>query len=306
MKKKNKPRIRAVSRSNILISGTVLVVLLSGIYESRGHTAANNVPDHSYIISMNDYNYSPAHMNWHVGDLVTITLVNHSGSHPAKPHEWMVGRNPNTETTAFGPALSDGFKTPFFEGVEIQLVEGTGLTMLMPGAAKLTGIDPKTVLAKDAMDMGNMDMGGMKSAEATGMSMPDNGMGNGMNGEIGTQMATGADAGKMPGQMNGKKNSEPTGDMDMKAPEAKDMSKREMPKGDMPADDTDMGGMNMGGMAMDEHDDEGFMPVMGPRGHVTISFRVPDKLGDWTFGCFQQSGQHYLNGMHGTITVTKG
>lgn len=46
-----------------------------------------------------------------------------------------------------------------------------------------------------------------------------------------------------------------------------------------------------------------FMPVIGPRGSLTFSFTVPDMPGEWTYGCFQQSGQHFLNGMKGTIVV---
>ena len=47
----------------------------------------------------------------------------------------------------------------------------------------------------------------------------------------------------------------------------------------------------------------GFMPVFGPNARLTFSFVVPDKPGDWTYGCFQQDGQHFLNGMKGTITI---
>lgn len=55
-----------------------------------------------------------------------------------------------------------------------------------------------------------------------------------------------------------------------------------------------------------EEDMEGFMPVVGDFGDLTISFTVPDKPGEWEYGCFQQSGQHFTNGMHGTITVVEG
>lgn len=39
-------------------------------------------------------------------------------------------------------------------------------------------------------------------------------------------------------------------------------------------------------------------------GSITLGFTVPDKPGTWEFACFEQSGQHYVNGMRGTVTVT--
>ncbi|MHB8252302.1 MAG: hypothetical protein ACYDEV_01040 [Acidiferrobacter sp.] len=35
----------------------------------------------------------------------------------------------------------------------------------------------------------------------------------------------------------------------------------------------------------------------------SFSFVVPNKLGKWNYACFLQTGQHYMNGMHGTIDV---
>lgn len=37
---------------------------------------------------------------------------------------------------------------------------------------------------------------------------------------------------------------------------------------------------------------------------TTITFTVPeDKVGTWTMGCFQEQGQHYDDGMRGTLIV---
>ena len=47
----------------------------------------------------------------------------------------------------------------------------------------------------------------------------------------------------------------------------------------------------------------GFMPLLGKPSQLTFSFIVPDKPGTWTYGCFQQTGQHFANGMKGTITI---
>lgn len=56
--------------------------------------------------------------------------------------------------------------------------------------------------------------------------------------------------------------------------------------------------MGMGGMSMNQ-----FMAELDPDGSLTFSFVVPDRPGEWEFGCFAQDGQHYLNGMRGTITI---
>ncbi len=46
-----------------------------------------------------------------------------------------------------------------------------------------------------------------------------------------------------------------------------------------------------------------FMVVLEPGGSFTFSFTVPDTPGIWEYGCFQQTGEHYLNGMKGKIEV---
>lgn len=46
-----------------------------------------------------------------------------------------------------------------------------------------------------------------------------------------------------------------------------------------------------------------FMSVLMPGGQLSFSFTVPNKPGRWTFACFQQNGQHYLNGMQGVVNV---
>lgn len=38
-------------------------------------------------------------------------------------------------------------------------------------------------------------------------------------------------------------------------------------------------------------------------GQVTMQFKVRDKPGTWHFACFEQKGEHYQKGMHGTITI---
>lgn len=153
-----------------------------------------------------DYGFSPDRMSWRVGDRVTLTFTNDSSGIPGKQHELMMGRGPIAEETVFGPHVVGGFETDFFEGVEINVLEAEGLSMMMPGDALVSG-----------MDMPGMDMSQM--AEHGG------------------------------------------------APQ--------------------------------------FMLLLDPGGRATIRFVVPNKPGRWELGCFQQTGQHYLNGMHGEVTVAR-
>lgn len=60
-------------------------------------------------------------------------------------------------------------------------------------------------------------------------------------------------------------------------------------------------GMGMSGQAMRMGMD--FMAVVDPGGSLTFRFQVPRLPGRWEFGCFQQDGQHYRNGMRGTVVV---
>jgi plastocyanin len=197
---------RTLSGRQVLVSGLLAAVLVAGAYEWT-RAASPPAPSNDFTIAMTDYAFTPNHMVWHVGDRVTITLVEKSEATPEKPHEFMVGRTPRTEETVFGIHQEDGFETPFFSGVEINIVAGSDLQMLMAGEATLTGLPPMQVMSPGPMDMHHMD-------EMTG-----------------------------------------------------------------------------------------FMPVVGPKGTLTFSFVVPDKPGEWTYGCFQQDGQHFRNGMKGTITI---
>jgi plastocyanin len=195
---------RVISWPHIVVSTVVTVGLVGGAYAWEG-TRAPAEGNGKYTIVMTDYRFAPDKMTWRVGQRVTITLINKSESIPPKPHEFMVGRVNRTDDTIFGVRYEDGYKTPFFDGVKIKLISGSGLTMLMAGKAIFTGISPKSVIA--------------------------------------------------PGPMG----------------------------------------------PMEEM--TGFMPLLGEPSQLTFSFIVPDKPGQWTYGCFQQSGEHFANGMKGTITI---
>src|SRR3546814_6097704 len=65
----------------------------------------------------------------------------------------MLGRTPRTTQTVFGLRQEDGFETAFFSGVTIEIVAGSGLQMLMPGEAVLTGLSPAEIVMPGEMEM---------------------------------------------------------------------------------------------------------------------------------------------------------
>ncbi|MBI2774337.1 MAG: hypothetical protein HYX56_07590 [Chloroflexi bacterium] len=60
----------------------------------------------------------------------------------------------------------------------------------------------------------------------------------------------------------------------------------------------------MGG-GMDEPSDIGMMLVDKGGSPVTLVFTVPDKVGEWEMGCFEDDGTHYDEGMKGKVIVEK-
>lgn len=191
------------------VSAVVLALLaVAAAVWVTGRPSVAYAPD-GVALSGSDYGFSPERMTWRVGERVTLTFVNDSSGVPGKKHELMMGRGPVAEDTVFGPHVVGGFESDFFEGVDVELLEANGVSMLMPGDAFVSGLDK--------VDMSGMEMGEM-------------------------------------GEHGG-------------APQ--------------------------------------FMLLLDPGGRTTISFLVPDKPGRWEFGCFQQSGQHYTNGMRGEVTVAQ-
>jgi hypothetical protein len=184
-----------------------LAVAVAVFLAAWGWEAANAPAEgpNQYTLSLADYSFTPNHMTWRVGQHITLTMINHTQSHPGKEHEFVMGREPFMQTNVFGTFPSGNFKIPFFKEVTIDIISGHGLTAISPGPAKLTGMNPQQLL------------------------LP-------------------ADRGPQPNP-----------------PE--------------------------------------FNPVFAPGGEMTISFTVPNELGTWTYACFQQNSQHYMNGMHGTLTV---
>lgn len=76
--------------------------------------------------------------------------------------------------------------------------------------------------------------------------------------------------------------------------------------GDALVSGLDLVDMSEMGMATGGHEGTSqFMLLLDPGGRATIRFRVPNKPGRWELGCFQQSGQHYANGMRAEVTVAR-
>ena len=48
----------------------------------------------------------------------------------------------------------------------------------------------------------------------------------------------------------------------------------------------------------------GFMVLLEPSAESTIiEFIVPNKVGEWEFGCFEDDGDHHEKGMHGKLSI---
>lgn len=96
--------------------------------------------------------------------------------------------------------------------------------------------------------------------------------------------------------------------------DALETSMEGMDMGDDSMSDTTMGDMSsettMGDMEDDdEHMDEEMdvMVVREPAETATITFTVTDaSVGEWEFGCFEEDGAHWDDGMRGTLTVEEG
>ncbi|HLD94490.1 MAG TPA: hypothetical protein VI703_09860 [Anaerolineales bacterium] len=76
--------------------------------------------------------------------------------------------------------------------------------------------------------------------------------------------------------------------------------------GDGMEEGMDMGDEEMGMTGTEEHG--GFMVSLPGMGNQigTMSFTVTEEmLGEWEFGCFEQEGIHYEQGMYGTMVVTQ-
>lgn len=91
----------------------------------------------TYTIVMTNYKYTPDHMTWHVGDTVTIKLVNNSTD---KTHEIMFGKGQlNYETDNFGKKYPHGWTTKLFDNPDqVHFMMGQGIEELMAAMPMIT------------------------------------------------------------------------------------------------------------------------------------------------------------------------
>ncbi|ADU51703.1 hypothetical protein Tmar_1594 [Thermaerobacter marianensis DSM 12885] len=312
---------------------TAGAVLLSACASQVAGSPEN--PVQKVELRMGDYWFNPGQLVVRAGDTVTITVVN--DSRERREHEFMVGR----QVMMGGPFgdRPDGFMEDFFDGVEVELLEAEGVTMLMPGEAKVTG-EAAEALMKAMGGMGGMpgmegtgemgDMGGMpgtagmggmdghgEGTEGSGGSATMDGgvMGggsmngmDGMNGTSGGQSMEGA-RGTSGTNMNGMNSMNNMNGMNIMG----DMGGMGGMSGMGGMDGMDgMEGMNgdgiggMEGMAMGGDAHAGFMIQLEPGGRATFTIKIPEgKAGRWEFACFAQDGQHYGEGMKGTLVVVE-
>jgi len=159
--------------------------------------------------------------------------------------------------------LTEGFATDFFAGLDLQ-IDGPGMVMGLPGGM-------------EGVDMGGNDG---HAAEAGGMD-------------------TGSESGGM--DMGGNDgHAAETGGMDM------GQADEHGADGHGAGDFGEFGAFQISQL---EAGHAGIMvmidPTMIPASEQTvIRMTIPaDRVGTWQFGCFQERGQHYDDGMRGTLIV---
>lgn len=241
-----------------------------------------------------DYDFTPDVVRVKAGQQIKLTIRN-EGLHT---HEFMVGKQVHLENGSTEPPTPD-----FFEGLQVE-VTGSGMPM---GFAGMEGMD------MSGMDMGNSDSGMDMDSSDSGMDMSEDDHADGdmdmqQDGEAEHMEAAGDEHDdQMSGDMTGDENAEDMAmedehandEMDMSGDDGMDMDMGEGAKVVLPGAHAEP--MEMG---HDEH--HGGMVMVNPAQESTIIMTIPeDKVGVWTFGCFQEEGLHFDSGMHGTFIVER-
>jgi len=239
-------------------------------------TAATPGEEGEVRIVLSDYDFNPNAIRVKAGQKVTFVVSNQGD----KMHEIMIGRDINIEGD-----LTEGFHEDFFAGITPE-IHGPGMVMGLEGGDM-------------EHDMDEMAEGDMMEEVDHDEEMAD--------GEM-EEMAH--DEEMAEGEME-----EMAHDEEMADGEVEEMDHdEEMAEGDMEHDmegmEHDMVETSFGALQRPEMDAHAglmvmFDPTMIPANEVTtITFTVPeDKVGEWELGCFQEQGQHYDDGMRGTLIV---
>jgi hypothetical protein len=290
-----------------LLAGTILLSACASVFATEPEA------DGRIEVVMHDNRYEPQVIRVKAGQTVEIVLRNEG----TKLHEFMIGRDVHVEGK-----WTEGFATDFFTGLDLQ-IDGPGMVMGLPG--EMEGMDMGGGDEHAAAE-GEMDMGGDEhAAEEESMDMDAESSGMDMGDDEHTaeeeSMEMGAESSEM--DMDGDEHAAAEESMDMSGESAgMDMGGDEhaAAEGGMdmaPADEHgadehgegDFGEFGAFQISQLEAGHSGVMvmidPTMIPASETTvIRMTIPaDRVGTWTFGCFQERGQHFDDGMHGTFIV---
>ena len=127
LEKNKEPLVeREWSRREFLLGAGGLAVVGVGALFARSPIASAfqslrpQTTDQGHVrLYQGDFYFDPNHMQWRVGDQITLHLMNTS---PNRPHEMWIGRGFDTTPTEFGP-IATGFHTDFWDGVHINILE---------------------------------------------------------------------------------------------------------------------------------------------------------------------------------------
>lgn len=308
-----------------------LLIALSGCATL---TAATPDEEGEVKIVLTDYDFNPNTIRVKAGQKVTFVVSNQGD----KMHEIMIGRDVNIEGN-----LTEGFHEDFFAGITPEIhgpgmvmgLEGGDMEHDMEGMAGDAMEHDMDAMAEDEEhddgmehNMDEMAEGEEHDDEMAGGEEHDDGMGHDdvmAEGEMEEMEQAEMDHDEE--EMAGDAMAEMDHDEEMAEGEEHDDGMEhddamaegeehndEMAAGDMEHDmegmEHDMVETSFGALQrplMDAH--AGLMvmfdPTMIPANEVTtITFTVPeDKVGEWELGCFQEQGQHYDDGMRGTLIV---
>lgn len=270
-------------RRNVLLLLLFLAGTLLALPACARLVAARPDASGEIEIVMTDFAFEPKVIRLEAGQTVHIKLRNEGD----KMHEFMAGRDVQIHGD-----FTEGFGEDFFAGI-------------MP---EITG--PGMVMGMEGMDMGGMEMEGDDHVEEEGeMEMEGHAEEEGHAGEEDEHddeemhMEEGREGEHGEGEGEMEMEDEHVDEEHAAEGEAHDNGAHE--EGHDEAVAGRFGAIQM--PLMDAH--EGLMVMIDPQmiaagEETTITFTVPeDKVGRWEFGCFQERGQHYDDGMRGIIIV---
>lgn len=279
--------------------------------------AASPDEDGTIEIVMDDYTFSPDVIRLQAGQTVTLRLRNEG----EKMHEFMAGRDPQIHEN-----LTEGFGEDFFAGLDLE-IEGPGMVMGLEGEGMaMEGMEMETDEHDEEMEMGGMGT----EVEDAMEEMPEEHEGAememdeaaheeeaGAHDEGGEEhademeMDSGADdtMAEMTEAHEGEEMEMDEAGHEEGAAESEETADHEEEEGEHEEEEGIIAG-RFGAVQrplMDAHAGVMIMidpQMIAPGEETTVTFTVPaEKAGRWEFGCFQELGQHYDDGMNGLIIV---